>query len=126
LRGHAELGHQASLHVVVKEIAADAELRDLELAVTERLGRARYGVVLRMVEASSRRSKPLVPCVPMTIMSTPRSTARETICRSGCPTSTTASMSRGWLMADVANERTLSLSRWTSRSSSGAFAAIGV
>ena len=50
LRVHAELRHQPAAHVVVVEVAADAELRDLELARAEDLARARDRVVHRLVE----------------------------------------------------------------------------
>ncbi len=54
-RVHAELRHQAHLHVVVVEVAADAELRQLQLARSEDFARPADRVVLRMVEAVRER-----------------------------------------------------------------------
>ena len=48
LRVHAELRHQAAVDVLVVEVAADAELGHLELAVSEHLARAGDGVVARV------------------------------------------------------------------------------
>src|SRR5437016_12918656 len=50
LRVHPELSHDARLDIVVMEVAADAELRYLELVRAEDLARTADRVVLRMVE----------------------------------------------------------------------------
>src|SRR5262249_28627501 len=50
LRVHSELSHQARLRTLVVEVAAEAELRELELPVTEDLARARDRVVLGRAE----------------------------------------------------------------------------
>ena len=46
-----ELGHQSTLDVLVLHIAAEPELRELELAVPEHLARVDKGAILRIAEA---------------------------------------------------------------------------
>jgi len=49
-RSECELRHQPAADVLIMEIAADAQLRQLELAGSEHLSRTGNGVVLRTVE----------------------------------------------------------------------------